>query len=153
MDLPVLDEAEYLPRFDLLAESTLAIADFYLRTKAPCNVYAGTGGLQRFQLYSQRDFDLLYAFFCGNERISGLSATKLLTEFSYNDITNTKCIIITTNPKPELAAACTPLLDNGNHIAVLCLCKAEFHAFSPFISERFTVLPVDFLQGSAEHFR
>ncbi len=143
LDLPVLDEAEYLPRFDILAESTLAIADFYLRTKAPCNVYAGTGELQRFQLHSQRDFDLLYAFFCGNERISGLSATKLLTGFSYNDITNTKCIIITTDPKPELAAACTTLLDNGNHIAVLCLCKTELHAFSPFISERFTVLPVD----------
>jgi len=143
LDLPVLEEAEYLPRFDLLAESTLAIADFYLRTKTPCNVYAGTAGLQRFQLHSQKDFDLLYSFFCGNERISGLSATKLLTGFSYNDISNTKCIIITSDPKPELAAACTPLLDNGNHLVVLCLCKTELHAFSSFISERFTMLPVD----------
>lgn len=143
LNLPTLNEAEYIPRFDLLAESTLAIADFYLRTKTPCNVYAGTGGLQRFQLHSQKDFDLLYAFFCGNERISGLSATKLLTGFSYNDITNTKCIIITTDPKPELAAACMTLLSNGNHIAVLCLCKTELHAFSSFISERFAVFPVD----------
>jgi len=143
LDLPVLEEAEYLPRFDRLAESTLAVANFYLRTKTPCNIYAGTGGLQRFQLHSQKDFDLLYAFFCGNERISGFSATKLLTAFSYNNITNTKCIIITTAPMPELAAACTTLLDNGNNIAVLCLCKAELHMFSPFISERFTVLPVD----------
>lgn len=142
-DLPVLEEAEYLSRFDLLAESTLAIADFCLRTKTPCNVYAGVSGMQRFQLYSQKDFDLLYSFFCETERISGLSAAKLLTGFSYNNIANTKCIIITTKPKPELAAACTTLLDNGNHISVLCLCKSELHAFIPFISERFTVLPVD----------
>lgn len=143
LDLPALDADTYLPRFDRLAESTLAIADYYLRTKTPCNVYAGTGGQQRFPVHSQKDFDLLYAFFCSNERISGSSAAELLTAFSYNDITNTKCIIITTDPKPELAVACATLLDNGNHIAVLCLCKAELHDFSPFISERFTVLPVD----------
>lgn len=143
LDLPAQNEAEYLSRFDLLAESTLAIADYYLRTKTPCNIYTDTGGQQRFPLHSRKDFDLLYAFFCGNERIFGLSATGLLTRFSFNDITNTKCIIITTDPKPELAAACAPLLNNGNHIAVLCLCKTQLHAFTPFISERFTVLPVD----------
>ena len=143
LDLPVLDTAAYLPRFDLLAESTLAIADYYLRTKTPCLVYAGTGGQQRFPVHSRKDFDLLYAFFCETERISGLSVSKLLTGFSYNNITNTKCILITTEPKPELAAACATLLENGNHIAVLCLCKTELHSFSPFISERFTVLPVD----------
>lgn len=143
LNLPVLNEAEYLPRFDLLAETTLAIANFYLRAKTPCNIYADTGGLQQFQLHSQQDFDLLYAFFCDNRQISGLSATELLTGFSYNNITNTKCIIITTSPTPELAAACTALLDNGNSIAVLCLGKTELHSFSPFISERFTVLPVD----------
>ena len=142
-ELPVHDAAEYLPRFDLLAESALAIADFYLRTKTPCNLYAAVEGMQRFHLHSQKDFDLLYTFFCSNECISGLSATELLTGFPYNDIINTKCIIITTAPKPELAAACTTLLDNGNHIVILSLCKTELHAFSPFISERFTILPVD----------
>ena len=143
LDLPVSDTAAYLPRFDLLAEATLAIADYYLRTKTPCNVYADASGQQRFTIRSQRDFDLLYAFFCGNIRISGASAAGLLTGFSYNDITNTKCIIITTAPKPELAAACTTLLDNGNHIAVLCLCKTDLNAFNSFISERFRLLAVD----------
>jgi len=143
LDLPYLDGADYLPRFDVLAESVLAIADFYLRTKTPCNVYADADGFHRFTVHSQKDFDILYAFLSQNERVFGSSAVELLTRFSYNDITNTKCIIITTNPKPELASACTPLLDAGNHVTVLCLCKTELHTFSPFISERFTLLPLD----------
>lgn len=143
LDLPRHDGTEYLPRFDILAESLLAITDFYLKQKTPCNVYADADGYHRFTVHSQKDFDILYAFLSQDERIFGTSVTDLLNRFSYSDITNTKCIIITTDPKPELALACTSLLDAGNHIAVLCLCKAELHDLSPFVSERFALLPVD----------
>lgn len=143
LNLPSDNEADYLPRFDILAECTLAIADYYLRCNTPCTLYTETGSPLCFSLHSPGDFDMLYAFFCSTERIHGSSAVKLLSNFPNSNIINTKCIIITTDPTPELFRVCTPLLDNGNHIAVLCLGKHDLSNFNNFVSERFTLLPVD----------
>jgi len=137
------EESDYLKRFDLLAESILAITNFYLKAKTPCTVWLDCNGLQRFPVHSQSDFEELYTFLCSPQRIYGASVTELLNGFRHSDIINSKCIILTTQPEEGLVPACTPLLDSGNQLAVLCLCKGDFSSYHPFVNERFVILPVD----------
>ena len=137
------EESGYLKRFDILAESLLAISNFYLKTKTPVTVWMNCNGLQRFSVHSQSDFEELYSFLCSEQRIYGSSAATLLSEFRHSDIINSKCVILTTQPEAELISACTLLLDSGNHFAVLCLCKEDLSSYQPFVNERFVMLPVD----------
>lgn len=142
MALPASEDAEYFPRFDRLAETTLAISNYYLNNHTPCNVYLDADGLQHFAVYAQKDFDLLYSFFCKEERLSGSSAVQLLRSLPCNHITNTKCIIITTQPQPELIQVCEPLLDSGNYVTVLCLCDDDLDVFRAFTNEQFCLLQI-----------
>lgn len=142
VDLPVHEDAEYFPRYDILAETVLAISNYYLNSHTPCNVYMDSNGLQQFPVNSQKDFEMLYSFFCKEERLSGSPVTDLLVTFPWNHITNTKCIIITTHPQRELIRACEPLLNAGNYVTVLCLCDDDLDEFHAFTNEQFTFLQI-----------
>lgn len=135
-------EADYLPRFDMLAESVLAITNYYLNHRTPCNIYLSCNVQQQFVVRAQKDFDLLYSFFCSENRICGSSVVELLNNFPCDHITNTKCILITTEPQAELIHACEPLLNAGNYITVLCLCDGDLSMFHSFTNEQFTILQI-----------
>lgn len=137
------EEGDYLKRFDILAESVLAITNFYLNAKIPCIVWFDYHGLQQFPIHVQTDFEALYTFLCNPVRIFGESAATLLRDFRHSDIINSRCIVLTTRPEPELIPACAPLLSSGNSLAVLCFCKEDLSSFHPFINERFVLHPVD----------